>query len=471
MRHDDIFDKFLNLISDKISSIQYTIWFQESAPVSIENNVFKFKVKNEYIKSYILKQYTQLIEDTLEELNLINYSYEILTDDEIVNNKPITNNTNTEIIETKPQEIKQTSLDIIEESKDPPEKIVINSNLDPNLTFDNFFVGESNRLAFSAAHEVADNPGKLYNPFFIYGKSGVGKTHLMQAIGNKIKADTNLSVLYITSEQFKEDFRNVYSNNNNNIKLLQIFKEKYRNIDVLIIDDIQMLETAEKTQNELFDTVDTLKRLDKQIIISSDRSINDLQIFEERLKTRFQWGLPVEISPTDIDLKIRILKNKLSNLKKALPIDDEVLQYIAQNSENNGRVLIGALNRIYAYATFKETDVIDINFAKEALDNFLTSSSYTTNSVAKWQKAVADYYNLTVDALKSKKRTKDIAFARQLAMYMCKMYTEETVERIGLEFKRDHSTVIYAVKEIAELLKKDHELNHTINEIKDKLPS
>lgn len=474
MEHDELFNEFLNLLSKKISSMQYSIWFQNSTLVSLENNVLTFKVKNDYIKSYILKQYDQLIEETLNKLNLINYTYEIITEDEIVNNKPVTNNiiTNTEIVEPVKQEIKQTSFEIIEESKDPPvERVPIVSNLEPEYTFENFAVGESNQLAFSFAQQVAENPGKLYNPFFIYGKSGLGKTHLMHAIGNKIKENSDLSVLYITSDQFRKDFRNVYSDKKNNIELMKEFNDKYRNVDVLIIDDIQMLETAEKTQDEFFNTFESLRMLKKQVIISSDRSVNDLQLFEERLKTRFQWGLTVEINPTDIDLKIKILKNKINSLKSPLTISDEVLQYIAKTSENNGRVLIGALNRLYAYTTMYPTEEIDLTFAKNALENMLSSGAGTTNSVAKWQKAVADYYNLTVEVLKSKKRTKDIAFARQLAMYMCKMYTEETVERIGLEFKRDHSTVIYAVKEITELIKTDQELNKTINEIKDKLKS
>jgi chromosomal replication initiator protein len=316
---------------------------------------------------------------------------------------------------------------------------------------------------------VAENPGKVYNPLFIYGKSGVGKTHLMHAIGNYIKDNSNKTVLYVSIDTFINDFINinVARKNDDNQDLVEQFKDKYRNVDVLIIDDIQLLSNATKTQGEFFNTFEYLHQSNKQIIVSSDRSPDDLKLLEDRLRTRFAWGLTVCISPPDYDLRIKILKNKLIGLEISSMMKDEVLEYIANNFDSDVRHLEGALNTIYANVSLMKPKEINLEFAVEVLRPNIGSNIYITNNVAKIQKAVADYFNITVENLKSKKRTANINLARQIAMYICKMTTDETLDRIGLEFNRDHATVIHATDKIESELKTNEERIKQIKEIKE----
>ena len=317
---------------------------------------------------------------------------------------------------------------------------------------------------------VAEQPGKVHNPLFIYGKSGLGKTHLMHAIGNYIVAHSKKKVLYTTSEMFKDDYINISNSENkeNNIQVAANFKKKYRDVDVLIIDDIQYLVGAEKTQQEFFHTFNALHQANKQIIISSDRSPDDLKLLEERLRSRFMWGLPVDIYPPDFELRCKIIKAKLKNMSISSIIDEEVIEYIANSCQNDVRFLEGALNRLMAYTAMIVPEKITLNFAIEALADF--SNVYKSNSIESIQKAVADYFNIHVDDLKGKKRSNDIAYPRQVAMYLCRALTEENLNRIGLEFGgRDHSTVIHACDKISEELKSNKNLENSINEIKNKM--
>ena len=241
------------------------------------------------------------------------------------------------------------------------------ANLNPSYIFDNFVVGETNRFAFTAALAVAENPGKAYNPLFIYGSSGLGKTHLMQAIGNYIIKESNKKVLYVTSDKFISDFIGLNRKNNNNIDNIDFFKNKYRNIDVLIIDDIQFLANATQSQQEFFHTFNELHQEGKQIIISSDRSPEDLKLLEDRLRTRFSWGLTVNIYPPDYNLRMEILKKKLSIHELAKPVDNAVLEFIANNCTSDVRKLEGALNRLFAYTTMFNKESINLEVATEAL--------------------------------------------------------------------------------------------------------
>ena len=330
-------------------------------------------------------------------------------------------------------------------------------------------MGDSNRLAQAVALGVAEQPGKLYNPLFIYGKSGLGKTHLMHAIGNFVTANSDKTVLYVTSEKFIDDFIGITKKDEENYDVVQHFKEKYRNIDVLIIDDIQFLGGANKTQDEFFNTFNFLHGLNKQIIISSDRSPDDLKVLEERLRTRFTWGLTVNIMPPDYELRLKILKNKMAGHEVSRLIKPEVLEYIANNCESDVRHLEGAVNRLYAYTAIYSPKEINLEFAQEALKDYIGTSLYITNNITKIQKAVAEYFDITVENLKSKKRTANINNARQIAMYICKMTTEETIERIGLEFNRNHATVIHSCDKIEQEYKTNETLRQQIKEIKDKI--
>ena len=294
----------------------------------------------------------------------------------------------------------------------------------------------------------------------------------MHARGNYIATHSNKKVLYTTSEMFKDDYINIISNENkgNNIQVAADFKKKYREVDVLIIDDIQYLVGAEKTQQEFFHTFNALHQANKQIIISSDRSPDDLKLLEERLRSRFMWGLPVDIYPPDFELRCKIIRSKLKNTSIVNKIDENVIEYIANNCQNDVRFLEGAVNRLLAYTAMIVPEVVDLNFAIEALADFVNHNIYSRSSIEGIQKAVADYYKITVDDLKGKKRSANIAYPRQIAMYLSRTLTEENLNRIGLEFGgRDHSTVIHACDKITSDLKKNPALEQQLKEIQNKM--
>jgi len=346
------------------------------------------------------------------------------------------------------------------------------TNLNPNLTFENFVVGNSNKFARTAAFAVAEQPGSQYNPLFIYGKSGIGKTHLMHAIGNYIvENNPKLKVLYTTSEEFRNDYTKISNPNENAMDISNRFKKKYRDLDVLMIDDIQFLVNAKQTQEEFFHTFNELHRKNKQIIITSDRSPDDLKILEERLRNRFAMGLPVDIFPPDFELRCRIIKDKIKRIPNIQDkITDEAIEFIASNCDTDVRSLEGAINRLVAYTAMLVPEKIDLEFANEALKDYITKNPYVSNDISSIQKAVADYYNITVEVLKGKKRSANIAYPRMVAMYLSRMLTDQTLPRIGLEFGgRDHSTVIHAVGKIEEDLASNGQLKEIINEIKSNL--
>ena len=454
MSVEELTTKFLASIQSKVSNALYNTWFKNMQIMDIEQNEIIINIDSEMKKNTILKNnnYLEIIEKTLKELTNKDYSFELITDYSSKDDDKLP------IIEEKDQ--------IDDEVKKYKN---LNNNLRKEYTFDSFIVGKSNMVAHTYALEVAKNPGVLYNPFFIYGKSGIGKTHLMHAIGNYIVKNSNKTVLYVTSGQFIEDFTEMTRNRDygDNTSIVERFKDKYRNIDVLLIDDIQMMRDAKKTQGEFFNTFDLLSNLDKQIVISSDTSPNDLKDFEDRLRTRFNRGMPLSIDPPELDLKIKILKNKVIGMEIADLIDDKVFNFIAENAPGDVRSLEGAINRLLAYTTLIKPDVIDVDFAKEALIEWMGNSQYMTNNVARIRKEVAKYYDVTEESIKSKKRQANINKARQVGMYLSSILTEETIERIGLEFGRDHATVIHGTEKIKNDLLTDEQLKKEINDLKD----
>lgn len=447
MNEKQLWEKFLNSIKDKISSISYETWFQDTSLYKIEENIIIVIVPMQLHKKNLSENYLTLITETFNEITGTNFEFEFILEDDLEKNNKI----------------------IIEEKGIPynnPEQ----ANLNPNYLFDTFVVGTSNRFAFTASLAVAENPGKAYNPLFLYGSSGLGKTHLMQAIGNYIIKESNKKVLYVTSDRFISDFIGINRKNSYNLDNIDVFKDKYRNIDVLIIDDIQFLANATQSQQEFFHTFNELHQEGKQIIISSDRSPDDLKLLEERLRTRFSWGLTVNIYPPDYDLRMQILKKKLSIHELAKPVDEDVLQYIANNCTSDVRKLEGALNRLFAYTTMFNKDIINLEVATEALKGHLNSYGYVKNNIQKIQSIVADYYNINADDMKSKKRTNKIAFPRQIAMYLSRIMTDESFPRIGIEFGgKDHSTIMHACEKIENDMKKDPNLEQIINTLKQKI--
>ncbi len=451
LEKDDLWQSFLNNIYKEVNSASYHAWFRDLKLIKITDDEIQIQVPMEIHKRILNENYYNLIDETFFKLTNINYKFVFLLKDEVIKDDEVVEEI--DVLDTTP-------LDNVSDNW--------NSNLIPTLNFDNYVVGDSNRLAKVAGMAVAEQPGKIHNPLFIYGKSGLGKTHLMHAIGNYITNNSHKKVLYTTSEMFKDDYVNITNKNSNNIEVAADFKKKYRDIDVLIIDDIQYLVGAEKTQQEFFHTFNALHQANKQIIISSDRSPEDLKLLEERLRSRFMWGLPVDIYPPDFDLRCKILRQKLKNMTISAKIDENVIEYIANNCQNDIRFLEGALNRLMAYTAMIVPDKIDLSFAIEALADFVNNNIYSVNSIEGIQKSVADYFKISVDDLKGKKKSANIAYPRMIAMYLSRKLTDENFNRIGLEFGgRDHSTVIHACDKIEKDLKNNKNLEYQLKEIQN----
>ena len=451
MNNEVIWNNFLGAMKSRLSSLAYSTWFKDTKLVELNNNGAKVIVPTTTHKKHLTESYKEIIDEVFDSITGTHINIEFYLENEI--------NKKEEIIKTEELGVPYNS----------PEK----SNLNPDYTFENFIVGESNKFAHASALAVAENPGKMYNPLFIYGNSGLGKTHLMESIGNYIIQNTNKRVLYVTCEQFITDLLglNRKSKDGTNFDFAERFKDKYRNIDVLIIDDIQFLGTAPKTQQAFFNTFNSLYDDKKQIIISSDSSPNDLKNLEDRLRTRFDWGLKVNIFPPDNQLRKDILRKKIEGMNFAQNINEEVIDYIANNCNSDVRALEGALTRVYAYSTIFFEEEITLELAVEALKETISNNNYTfKNDINRIQRVVAEYYNVTVEDLKSKKRVATIAFPRQIAIYLCRNLTDESFPRIGMEFGgRDHSTVIHSVDKIANELKDNKQLQNIIDEIKKKL--
>ena len=312
----------------------------------------------------------------------------------------------------------------------------------------------------------------MYNPLFIYGNSGLGKTHLMHAIGNYIEEKHKKRVLYVTCDQFLEDFMGLSRKNNinnNNLDYMEFFKSKYRDIDVLIIDDIQFLGGATASQQEFFHTFNNLHNDSKQIIVSSDRSPDDLKFLEDRLRTRFCWGLQVDIAPPEFELKVAIIRKKLNGEK--LKINDDVINFIASNVGNDVRQLEGSITRLIAYSVIMGVNNPTLEFAMEALKEFTKKTSGTDqNNIRRIQKSVANFYKISYEDIKSNKRPPNIAIPRQVAMYLCRKLTNESFERIGIEFGgKNHATVMHSCNKIETSLKSNMELKEAIIHIEQEL--
>ena len=454
---EDIWNNFMSKVKSKVSLMSYNYIFKDLKLYSYDDSVATIIVpENDLLLQNINKNYSGIIEDILDEITNDTCEVRFIFEKDI--RKEMNVNLNEDLSNEFEEEI--TSYKYI-------------SNFNPKYTFDTFVVGESNKLAYATAVSVAKNPGKLYNPFFIYAKSGLGKTHLMHAIGNYIVNNSDKKVLYITAEQFINDYRaiiNAKSKYGNNVSYLEAFRNKYRNIDVLMIDDIQFLQNATKSQMEFTNTFNSLYDNEKQIVIASDTSINDYKYMEERLKTRFKWGLTESINPPELELKKNIIKNKIMVNDFDLDIDDEIIDYIANNCGSDIRNLEGSVIRLVAYKAAFNIQKVNIDVAKEALQEFNTKTIYRTNSVAKIIDVVAKYFNIDSSMIKGKMRKKNVTDARAIAIYLSRIMTNESLERIGLEFGgRDHSTIIYSHEKISNLLKTNNEIQEEIRILKEKI--
>ena len=456
MDNNILWSKVLDTISSVVNPLSFRTWFEPIELFDIDGETARIVVPVILYKNHIEQNYKQIIIEALNNVgncNIDKLDYLLKEEaDELRKNKSITDE-------------KTDDVESFEEDED------YNSNLNKNYTFDSFVVGESNKFAQAAALAVAENPGTIYNPLFIYGNSGLGKTHLMHAIGNYIESKHRLKVLYVTSDDFMNDFTGIARRNNNfnNLDYVEFFKNKYRNIDVLIIDDIQFLGGAEKTQQEFFHTFNNLYNDSKQIIVSSDRSPEDLKVLEDRLRTRFAWGLQVDISPPDYELKKAIIKKKIQ--REDIYIPEDVIDYIASNIGNDVRQLEGSITRLIAYSAIMSKKDINVDFAKEALKDFIKNDFVSDkNDIRNIQKKVANFYKISFEDMKSKKRNPSLAIPRQVAMYLCRKLTDETLERIGLEFSgKSHATVIHSCAKIDKEIKTNNDLKNAIEDIEKQL--
>lgn len=441
---NNMWSVFLSKMEIKLKPVLFQTWFKETKLVDLNNEYAIVLVPLDVHKKHLKENYYEIIKETFMEVTGSIFKFEFVTEEEY-NSQTKDNN---EII------------------KDNNEAI-FESGLDSKYTFDNFIQGESNKFAKTIGLAVAEKPGAMYNPLFIYSSSGLGKTHLMHAIGNYITATSNKKVLYVTSEKFVDDFLNIYrKNETSNFKAVDNFKRKYRDIDVLMIDDIQYLEIASKTQQEFFNTFNELHTQNKQIIISSDRSPDDLKKLEDRLRTRFNWGLTIDILPPDLELRLKILDNKIKSHEIDSFVPEEVKEYIANNCTTDIRKLEGALTRVFAYATIMNGSEITLELAIEALKDYIGKNVISKNKIDQVINLVANNYNITPEDIKSKKRLKKIAVPRQIGMYICRMHLKESLPKIGSEFGgKDHTTVMHSVSKIKRELKKDKNLEVEISKI------
>lgn len=452
MNLDLIWDNFLANMKNEISTVLFETWFTETKLIELNDQCAKILVPFHIHKKHLKDNYNDIISELFKKVTGSEFLLEYILEEEMNNEKIVINVDDIGVSSTR-KEV---------------------TNLNPKFNFESFVIGSSNKIIHAASIAVAESPGTIYNPFFIYGNSGLGKTHLMQSIGNYITTNSSKKVLYITSEQFKEDFVEMTRKDNgkNNFALIDEFKKKYRDIDVLIIDDIQLLANASGTQQEFFHTFNNLFEDKKQIIISSDRSVNDLKLLEDRLKTRFISGLSMNISPPDYDLRINIIKNKLEGHALVRPFNNDIVEFIANVCQSDIRQLEGAITRIYAYSTVMNTEIIDINTAKEALKDFFEKGTYIKNKVTKIQHLVAAKYNITIEDMKSKKRTKEVAFPRQVAMYLSRKLTDESFPKLGLEFGgKDHATIMHAVDKITKEMENNNEFEKFIKQLIEEINS
>lgn len=433
----------LEKIEEKISKPSFDTWLKNTKAEAIEKNTLIISAPNEFARDWLETQYTELISDILGEVTGTK-----------LNTKFIIPTSNMEVEDTK-QVTSQKAESI---TNDMPK-----SMLNSKYTFDTFVIGAGNRFAHAASLAVAEAPAKAYNPLFIYGGVGLGKTHLMHAIGHYVREhNPKAKVVYLTSEKFTNEFINAIMDNKSNS-----FRNKYRNIDVLLIDDIQFIAGKESTQEEFFHTFNALHEESKQIIISSDRPPKEIPTLEDRLRSRFEWGLITDITPPDLETRIAILTKKAK--AEGLDIPNEVMLYIANQINTNIRELEGALIRVVAYSSLVNQD-IDASLAADALKDIIPSSKPKVITIEGIQEIIAERYNIRIEDFAAKKRTKSIAFPRQIAMYLSRELTDFSLPKIGEEFGgRDHTTVIHAHEKISKLLEEDSDLNRDIEDIKETL--
>lgn len=431
----------------EILDISYTTWLLPLQISSLDGGVLKVLTPDPSFLSYITKKYGFIIKIAIEEVTGIKCDIKFIVKEDI-KEKP-----SKQLIQLPSNEVSQSALQT--------------ANLNPRYTFDSFVVGANNNLAHAASLAVAESPGEIYNPLFIYGGVGLGKTHLMHSIAHFIlKNNPSSKILYVTSEKFTNELIDAIRNKNN-ISTTE-FREKYRNNDILLIDDIQFIIGKESTQEEFFHTFNTLHEAKKQIIISSDKPPKDIETLEERLRSRFEWGLTVDIQSPNYETRMAILRKKEE--LEGYNIDNEVIKYIATNIKSNIRELEGALTKIVALSKLDNNKEIDIALAEEALKDIISPNSEREVTPESIIQVVADHFGITPLDISSQKRNKEVVFPRQIVMYLCQNMTDTSLQVIGKYLGgRDHTTIIHGREKISAELSHNENLSNTIDILKKKI--
>ena len=448
----DLWENVLAEIKPGLTRLVFDTWIKTLIPLKITDNEFIIGAPKSFVKEWVQEHYHAKISDAVAKA-----SGKKLT--VIIKNLDLNEEENTPLKTSlpKPKETKQNIIPAFSTEQ-------LDSSLNKKYTFENFVIGNSNRFSHAASLAVTEAPGKVYNPLFIYGGVGLGKTHLMHAIGHKIKENNpDSKVLYISSENFTNELINTLRAGN-----MEKFRQKYRTIDCILIDDIQFLAKKERTQEEFFHTFNTLYDANKQIVISSDRPPKEIPTLEERLRSRFEWGLTTDVQPPDVETRIAILKNRAAHDNTEIPND--VIVFIASKIENNIRELEGALLRVIAYSSLNKSPVT-MDTAVQALKNIINVSFKKPITIEKIQDIVANYYKIKKEDLLAKKRTKNIVYPRQISMYLCRELTDYSLPKIGELFNRDHTTVIHSIEKISNEIKKDENLKNEIEFLTQKLKS
>ncbi len=437
----NLWEKFLELIKSRVSINTYSTWFQPTRLSRLEGDTLYIQIPTAVFRQVLTRTYGEIVKAVFHQMGTpqLKVQYVCTEEEPVQTASPANGN-------------KQARLDF--ESSD--------HQLNNRYTFDTFVVGKSNEFAHAAARAVAEQPSKAYNPLFLYGGVGMGKTHLMHAIGHTIKKrNPAMRLSYVSAEKFTIEVINSLR-----FDRMISFRDRFHTVDVLLVDDIQFIAGKERTQEEFFHTFNALYEQQKQIVISSDCLPKDINSIEERLRSRFEWGLIADIQPPDLETKIAILQKKAENERFHLP--DEVAEYIARAIKSNVRELEGALTRLMAYASLTGT-VVSLTTAQQVLRNIIASQEKRV-TIDLIQKRVSEHYNLREQDLKVRSNTRAIAFPRQVAMYIVKQLTTASLPEIGRQFGgKHHTTVLHSINKIEELRRSDKELNRTITRLMDAL--
>ena len=434
----NLWDEILARVETKVNRHSFYTWFKPTTFLAADARSVTVRVPNPLFKDWLVKHYAGVIAEAMQEVKQPNLTVNFVAEPQS---------------EGVPATLSVDEAAVFE--SDPAPTVRGSAGLNPRYTFDTFIVGSSNQFAHAACRAVAEAPSRSYNPLFIYGGVGLGKTHLMHAVGQYVlQHDRNLKLTYISSERFMNEMINAVRYD----RIID-FRERYRTVDVLLVDDIQFLAGKEGTQTEFFHTFNALYDSQKQIVLSSDSPPHEIPSLEERLRSRFEWGLIADIGSPDLETKIAILKKKAE--AEAVPLPDNVAIYIASKIKSNIRELEGSLIRLIAYASLTGQE-LTLPLAQEVLKNIIDKDEKAV-TIEIIQKYVADYYNLKLVDLKSRNNSKSIAMPRQIAMYLCKSLTHASLPEIGRSFGgKHHSTVIHSIRKIDDLRKKDGLFNTLI---------